>query len=846
MGALGREESRWFRLTLDGSAALSFSTEGSDFDTVLRLEDEHGNEIASDDDGGSGTTSRISQSLQAGTYYVELSGFGGSAGSWVLETSNPLGASAGTTLESGSMVRADFAAGARLEFQLHSTGGEWTLSTEGSSFDTVLELDSLDGQLSVTDDDGGPGTTSRIQRELPAGDYTVTVRGFSEASAGQLVLSANSSAQASTSSGTNPGSTRLSERFAGDLESGEQIWHDFHVGSAQEVVLSTANSDFDTVLTLNDSSGNQLATDDDGGSGTTSEIRQRLEQGAYRVQVRGFGQNAGHYILTVNGSGTSGPGVDALHLGENMIAELGSGEVLTRTFHAARPGRYTFSTAGSNFDTVLRLLDDRGNQLGRDDDGGEGLTSLIQQRLAPGAYTLEVSGFGEGSGRVMLTATNGSGHDEAGPGGPDVVNGDGSSRDTASLLSGDYRASGNLSSGAERWHSVLVLTPAVWEFSTGGSSFDTVLALYDPQGEEVQVNDDGGSGTASLIRQRLTPGLWTVRVSGYAEANGAYELSAEAFSSLGLETLTLGQTRSDELQAGQELEFELVISEPGVYTVHTEGSAFDTVLSLHDFNGDQLARDDDGGSGTTSRIGHELEPGSYLVRLRGFSSGSAGTYQLIAQAGGTVSSDGSGGSALMTPGLGMSLAAAQAELELLELEVEDDIAQASDELELASYAVEEAERALIAFGEHRAPLETARAQLDVDRALGHIEQAEAEIAALQQEMARNGDQLPILHTKLRGLQRELEFARREAQLSESAMALLVEIELPREERSLEHELRAAQSMLRSAERAYQHAELRGVSALEQARARVEALSNGVEAGGEADPGSLGAFEYSIF
>ncbi len=57
------------------------------------------------------------------------------------------------------------------------------------------------------------------------------------------------------------------------------------------------------------------------------------------------------------------------------------------------PGNYTFDTNGSPFDTELGLWDNTGTLLFSDDDGGDGLNSLINADLTEGMYWLGVSEF---------------------------------------------------------------------------------------------------------------------------------------------------------------------------------------------------------------------------------------------------------------------------------------------------------------------------------------------------------------------------------------------------------------------------------------------------------------------
>ena len=63
-------------------------------------------------------------------------------------------------------------------FLVHLGAAQTTrFTTEGSGFDTVLGVFPTSGG-GWCDDDGGPGSTSIIERNLPAGDYWVVVDGY--------------------------------------------------------------------------------------------------------------------------------------------------------------------------------------------------------------------------------------------------------------------------------------------------------------------------------------------------------------------------------------------------------------------------------------------------------------------------------------------------------------------------------------------------------------------------------------------------------------------------------------------------------------------------------------------
>jgi hypothetical protein len=72
------------RLVLEASTASHGTTPVND--TTLRLLDANGGQLAFDDDTGPGLYSRFELALDPGTYYIEVAGFGGALGSYVVET----------------------------------------------------------------------------------------------------------------------------------------------------------------------------------------------------------------------------------------------------------------------------------------------------------------------------------------------------------------------------------------------------------------------------------------------------------------------------------------------------------------------------------------------------------------------------------------------------------------------------------------------------------------------------------------------------------------------------------------------------------------------------------------
>ena len=80
----------WFRFTLGSRSSVTIETfypGGTRVDTILYLYRSDGSEIAHDDDGGSGTYSRIQITLDRGTYYIMVRSFGHDTGNYGLRVS---------------------------------------------------------------------------------------------------------------------------------------------------------------------------------------------------------------------------------------------------------------------------------------------------------------------------------------------------------------------------------------------------------------------------------------------------------------------------------------------------------------------------------------------------------------------------------------------------------------------------------------------------------------------------------------------------------------------------------------------------------------------------------------
>ena len=74
-----------YNFSINTAANTEFEIISANYDTYLFLYDGNGTLIASNDDGGSGTLSRIVSQLSEGSYYIEVGGFGSARGNGTLE-----------------------------------------------------------------------------------------------------------------------------------------------------------------------------------------------------------------------------------------------------------------------------------------------------------------------------------------------------------------------------------------------------------------------------------------------------------------------------------------------------------------------------------------------------------------------------------------------------------------------------------------------------------------------------------------------------------------------------------------------------------------------------------------
>lgn len=323
-------DSDWFRIRLQEGQSYRFTLNSAGDsalgDPLLKLHNSRGEEVAMDDDGGDGLNSYLEFTAPStGTYYVEARGFGDEAtGGYALtanagdvpdntETDASLSADGdyreGVLSPAGDhdWYRIDLNEGQGIRVALNSAEGADALG------DPLVVLHGPDGAEIARDDDGGEGLNAWLEYvATAAGPYYIEARGFVDDAAGRYAISVTAGEIGGSMEGAEPLSSTGDPRISSINGAGDVDWFVIELveGRSYRFNLEGVGEDplADPLMTLYDSTGEQVAQDDDGGRGTNSYLNFASPTGGpYFVGVSSFTEGgAGRYQLRV--SDTDVPG----------------------------------------------------------------------------------------------------------------------------------------------------------------------------------------------------------------------------------------------------------------------------------------------------------------------------------------------------------------------------------------------------------------------------------------------------------------------------------------------------------------------------------------------------------
>ena len=413
-----------FSLSLSSRTDVRIDLTSNAFDAFLELRDNFGNVIAANDDAGGSLNSRIIQPLEAGSYIILARSLGpAQSGSYVLSVSlgpdcSPLG-----DLTLGVTVTGTLAADDCL-FEFGGLMDNWSLSLtstqklridlKSSDFDEILLVRDPQGFIFAGADWGGPTGHARLEIELPAGDWTISVAAPVETARGTYDLTVDVAPPCTPGTDFVLGTTVSGEITASDcLFDGFTPADSFAVNITQEtpVRIHLKSADFAPFVILRDQNGIDVGYGFDETQDGNAFIRMSLGQGSYALFAAAASfPPRGSYQLTVSEIACAAP--QTISFGETVSGTLDADDCL-RTGGAfqeswelvlANDITARIDLESAAFDAFLVLKDSQGNVIATDDDGGTGLNSRIERVLAAGTYEIVASSFGpDQTGAYQLT-----------------------------------------------------------------------------------------------------------------------------------------------------------------------------------------------------------------------------------------------------------------------------------------------------------------------------------------------------------------------------------------------------------------------------------------------------------
>lgn len=424
---------------------------------------------------------------------------------------------------------------------------------------------------------------------------------------------------------------------------GDRDYVSFWAREGLQYTMETGNlgEQCDTVLTLYDAEGTELARDDDGAD---ESLASRLtwvadQEGTLFVEIFNFseapeGANTS-YDIWVTQSEPVVYGEDEYEP-DDMMSQ--ANEILpdvpqTHTIHVMGDHDWLFfdaeegityvietSDLGSDMDTMIHLYDDGGEELAQNDDGGEqSLASRITWRAdSAGVFYVRIHHYWDdtiGPGMHYTVSVTEGAPFEADAYEPD------DSADAASMIEVGSSQNHNLHlTGDDDWISFQAAKGADYVIETFNLAdrIDTVITLYDADGQELASDDDGGGEplASRITWTAVEDGLLYVRVQDLGDDEAGpqteYTISVREQRTI---PLTADEYEPDDTTAEAS---EIQVGEVQGHNVHVEGDhdwlwfeavqgttylietsnlghGLDTIIFLYDDNGQELAQDDDGG-----------------------------------------------------------------------------------------------------------------------------------------------------------------------------------------------------------------------------------------------------------
>lgn len=396
-------------------------------------------------------------------------------------------------------------------------------------------------------------------------------------------------------------------------------WYPLPVQAGTRIRVDLTSYDFDTYLVVELPDGSRRENDD--AMGTDSSVSfASPSSGTARVGVRSYGYgDTGRYEVAV-----SEQVVTPISVGDTRQAVL-DGPAAVYEIRGFSGQAVEVTIASEEFDTTLEISDNDGAELFNDDYGMGTDSRLLYVFGDSGSAAISVGSYG-GTGEYTIAIRETQVNLQTVSDGQRLEGGEvitGRITNLSPQLDGYYHQ--RFTFYADEGERI--------EITLESDSFDAYLRLIDPSGFETTDDDSAGNLNSRITYTANRTGIHEIyaRPLGSGET-GLYTISFRRLADARQVLSERGQlTPNDDVdESGTAVDvYRLQLEAGRSVVIDVMSVSFDTRARLRDPDGFIVAENDDGASGSDSRI--QISPaqtGVYELEVTSFSAGSYGNYRV--------------------------------------------------------------------------------------------------------------------------------------------------------------------------------------------------------------------------
>jgi hypothetical protein len=484
------------------------------------------------------------------------------------------------------------------------------VSVTSRVFDPVAQVATAAGKVIAENDDRRLGDQNPLLlvHFAKGGPYKILIKAAKPGAGGQFTMSLRRFVAKEA---------KIGGRTAGSLGRTHIQWDRFPATAGQTLVVTARAAGFQPVLEIYAPNGEKLEVRV-GSSNRERTIRtvfRALSAGNYYARIAGAGGSSESFALTVALARAMKTAIGEKTAPQHL--DTGGLDLWSFSGKAGDVVRVNASSVGSEVSASLAYLpekvnpDDPSTQQDSEyvialpgDPKSSGEAVALLRRT--GTYQVSISQpLGLDTTYVLSTAIAAKPLPE--PGGAKAALGIG---------------------GSDYW--TIAATPGqIFRFEGLATAFDLDLDLFDPRGEQVAQNDDGGGGRNALVTTLIAdPGTYLLRVHAYGDGgSGAYSVRRTPDP---VKPTVIGASTAGNVGSGATDIWSFKGKAGQTVILSVRSSDFDTMISVHGPDALEVGRDDDGGEGTDSLLSIRLPlDGTYTVWVTAKSGASKYSLQII-------------------------------------------------------------------------------------------------------------------------------------------------------------------------------------------------------------------------